>query len=56
LTAPEKNESPTWSWLFEKFKEQIYGYGIDVFVIDAFNKVLFDKTGENRHLISEVLT
>ena len=56
LTAPEQNESPTWDWLFDKFKEQIYGYGIDVFVIDAFNKVLFDKTGENRHLISEVLT
>ena len=56
LTAPEQNESPTWDWLFEKFKEQIYGYGIDIFVIDAFNKVLFDKTGENRHLISEVLT
>jgi twinkle protein len=56
LTASEQNESPTWDWLFEKFKEQIYGYGIDIFVIDAFNKVLFDKTGDNRHLISEVLT
>jgi twinkle protein len=56
LTAPDQNESPTWDWLFEKFKEQIYGYGVDIFVVDAFNKVLFDKTGENRHLISEVLT
>jgi twinkle protein len=56
LTAPEKNESPTWSWLFDKFKEQMYSYGVDIFVIDAFNKVLFDKTGENRHLISETLT
>jgi twinkle protein len=56
LTAPEQNESPTWDWLFEKFKEQIYGYGIDIFIVDAFNKVLFDKTGDNRHLIGEVLT
>ncbi len=56
LTAPEQNESPTWNWLFEKFKEQMYNFGIDIFVIDAFNKVLFDKEGENRNLINEVLT
>jgi len=56
LTSTDKNESPTWDWLFEKFKEQIYGYGVDIFVIDAFNKVLFDKAGENRHQINEVLT
>jgi twinkle protein len=56
LTAPDQAESPTWDWLFEKFKEQMYSYGVDIFVIDAFNKVLFDKTGENRHLISETLT
>jgi len=56
LTAPEQNESPTWNWLFEKFKEQMYNFGIDIFVIDAFNKVLFDKGGENRNLINEVLT
>lgn len=56
LTSPEKNQSPTWNWLLEKFKEQIYRYGINIFVIDAFNKVLFDKDGENRSMINEVLT
>lgn len=39
LTIPEKAIIPDWDWLFEKFEEQIYRYGIDVFVIDAFNKV-----------------
>jgi len=56
LTAPETTESPTWDWLFNKFKEQIYNYGIDVFVIDAWNKVLFDKSGNERAQITEVLT
>lgn len=39
LTIPEKAEIPTWDWLFSKFEEQIYRYGIDLFIIDAFNKV-----------------
>lgn len=56
LTAPDKAESPTWDWLISKFKEQMYSYGIDIFVIDAFNKVLFDKAGNRLELISETLT
>lgn len=56
LTAPDKAESPTWDWLIGKFKEQMYSYGIDIFVIDAFNKVLFDKAGNRLELISETLT
>lgn len=39
LTIPEKSVPPTWDWLFSKFEEQIYRYGIDIFIIDAFNKV-----------------
>lgn len=39
LTTPEKTDIPDWDWLFKKFEEAIYRYNIDVFVIDAFNKV-----------------
>ena len=56
LTGTEKDASPTWKWLLEKFKEQMYSFGIDIFVIDAFNKVLFDKAGNRLELIGEVLT
>lgn len=43
LTYPEKNESVTWQWLLNKFKEQMFRYGTDIFVIDAFNKVKRDS-------------
>lgn len=56
FTSAEDGEFPTWSWLFDKMKEQIYGYGIDVFVIDAFNKVTFDKGQEGKAAIDSVLT
>ncbi|WP_417444614.1 bifunctional DNA primase/helicase [Joostella sp.] len=56
FTGPEKNESPTWKWLFDKFNEQMYAFGIDIFVVDAFNKVQFDKKGNRLDLINEVLT
>ena len=39
ITNPEKGEMIGWDWLIEKFKEQIFRFGVDVFVIDAFNKV-----------------
>jgi len=56
LTGTENGEYPTWDWLFDKFKEQLFNYGIDIFVIDAFNKLAF--TGNNNRLqqINEVLT
>lgn len=56
LTSPEKGEFPTWNWLFEKFREQMFTYGIDIFVIDAFNKLQFDGAGQNKQRIDEVLT
>jgi len=55
LTGPEKGQTPTWEWLLEKFKEQMYSYGIDIFVIDAFNKLVLPK-GPKLDAINEVLT
>lgn len=53
ITLPEKGESPTWDWIFEKFKEQIYSFGVNVFMIDAFNKVLGAR---DKNDIDEILT
>jgi len=36
LTDCEDGEAPTWTWLMDKFKEQLYSYGINIFVIDVF--------------------
>lgn len=55
LTDCTQGEFPTWDWLFDKFKEQMYSFGIDIFVIDAFNKVLLPK-GDKLSKINEVLT
>ena len=55
LTAAENGEFPTWDWWFEKAKEQIYSYGVDIFVIDAFNKLGLPK-GNKLESINEVLT
>lgn len=55
LTDAVNGDFPTWDWLFEKFKEQMYSYGINIFVIDAFNKVLLPK-GDKLASINEVLT
>lgn len=56
LTGTENGEFPTWDWLFEKFKEQLFSYGIDIFVIDAFNKLAFNGKGNRLEQINEVLT
>jgi twinkle protein len=56
LTAPDNSTSPTWGWLLDRFKEQMICYGIDIFVIDAFNKLEFDKSGNKLDQINEVLT
>lgn len=47
ITAPDNGEMPTWSWIMEKFKEQMFIYGVDIFVIDAFNKIEFDKSNDS---------
>ena len=56
LTGAENNEFPTWDWIFDKFKEQMYSYGVDIFIIDAFNKLEFNEKGDERMLIRKVLT
>lgn len=55
LTMPDKGQMVDWDWIIEKFKEQVFRYGIDIFVIDAFNKVK-RKNGESLSEISEILS
>jgi twinkle protein len=55
LTTTEKGEFPTWDWLFDKMKEQMYGYGIDIFCIDAFNKLDFTSGDNHLKQINQVL-
>jgi twinkle protein len=56
LTGAEQGLMPDWDWLMEKFKEQLFSYGIDIFVIDAFNKLSFSGKGNKLDLINDVLT
>jgi twinkle protein len=56
LTTAENGQFATWDWLFTKFEEQIYTYGIDVFVIDAFNKVILPSGMNKKDAIDEQLT
>lgn len=55
LTSPEKGKTPDWDWLFEKFTEQIYGFGINIFYVDAFNKVRLPN-GNKKDQIDGILT
>jgi len=57
ITSAENGDFPTWDWLFEKFKEQMFVFGVDVFVIDAFNKLQHANSRQNElSSIREVLT
>jgi twinkle protein len=56
LTDCEAGQYPTWTWILDKFKEQMYSFGIDIFVIDAFNKLLLPKGMSKIDAINEVLT
>lgn len=56
LTCPDNGEFATWDWLFDKFKEQMFNYGINIFVIDAFNKVEFNGKGNKLDQIGSVLS
>jgi len=55
LTDCDAGQLPTWDWLLQKFEEQLYSFGIDIFVVDAFNKVLLPK-GNKLEEINIVLT
>lgn len=56
LTSPENGEFATWEWVFEKFKEQIFNFGINIFVIDAWNKVEHTGNRTERENISKNLS
>jgi len=55
LTGAENGEFPTWEWILNKFKEQMYSFGVDIFVIDAFNKLEL-PSGNTRDEINKVLS
>lgn len=55
LTGSDNGKTPTWSWLLEKFEEQMYSFGVDVFFVDAFNKVKLNS-GNKKDEIDNVLT
>lgn len=46
LTNAEGSQEPNWEWLFETFQNQMMRYGIDIFVIDAWNKVILNDKNE----------
>lgn len=54
FTSAEQGKTPNWDWILDKFKEQMFAYGIDIFVIDAFNKV--ELSGNRLEAINNVLT
>src|SRR6476620_1111256 len=56
LTSPENGEFANWDWLFDKFKEQIFSFGINIFVVDAWNKVEFTGNRTERENISKTLS
>jgi twinkle protein len=56
LTSPDAGEFATWDWLFDKFREQIFSFGINIFVVDAWNKVEFTGNRTERENISKTLS
>jgi twinkle protein len=56
ITSGGQGEVIDWDWLFERFKEQMFSFGVDVFVIDAFNKVLMPKGMTGKDGIDQILT
>lgn len=56
LTGGGQGEVMDWDWLFEKFQEQIFTFGINVFVIDAWNKVQMPRGYEGKDGIDRILT
>lgn len=56
LTSPEVGEYANWDWLFDKFKEQLISFGINIFVVDAWNKVEFNNNKPERENIGRTLS
>ena len=56
-TSAEDDTPANWNWLLDTFRQQIFRFGIDVFVIDAFNKVKRnspDSLGEINDILSKL--
>jgi twinkle protein len=56
LTSPDSGEYAHWDWLFDKFKEQILTFGINIFVVDAWNKVEHNNTKTTLENINRTLS
>ena len=56
VTAGEGAEVVDWKWIIEKFKEQLFTFGINIFVVDAWNKVQMPKGYQGKEGIDKVLT
>lgn len=55
-TTQEQSKTPDWDWLMEKMKDQMFTYGINFFVIDAWNKVQMPKGLSGKDGIDQTLT
>ena len=56
FTTGEAGLDNDWDWLLNKFKEQMLTYGINIFVIDAWNKVQMPKGFQGKDGIDRILT
>ena len=56
ITAGEGSDVIDWKWIIEKFKEQLFTFGINIFVVDAWNKVQMPKGYHGKEGIDRVLT
>jgi twinkle protein len=56
FTTSENGMDSDWDWLLDKFKEQMFTYGINMFIIDAWNKVLMPKGMSGKDGIDNILT
>ncbi len=56
ITAGEGADVIDWKWLIEKFKEQLFTFGINIFVVDAWNKVQMPQGYGGKEGIDKVLT
>jgi len=55
-TMPDAGDVASWDWLLEKFKEQMFTFGVNIFVIDAFNKVQGAGSKEEKDAVLTKLT
>lgn len=56
LTSGEVGDVVDWDWILERFKEQVFAFGINYFVVDAWNKVQMPKGLSGKEGIDTTLT